>query len=316
MLQEELDNAKAVDPPKQPSPQPESPKWSKDTHPAFQPGYRRPGAPSKPTDDTTTSPSYKVNDRVLARWISGDKAFHPARITSVTGSSADPVYIVTFKGYSDSENLRGQDLKPITNKPYSNENKKRVADEPPAPVVSTPPKPATKPSVISGEAIINPDFVDQARKEPSKVGDGPQRPAKAQRKVKANKELEAGKNKWQEFTSKGKFGKAAKKESMFRTGEGVNARGEALFLICPGLGSKLIEFSRLYWIWSRHAQRPRSFEARLPAKRRRNLIANLTRFFRCKMSYVCLATASVCGRRHRLGSLSIWVAWDLSPNRL
>ena len=39
-------------------------------------------------------------------------------------------------------------------------------------------------------------------------------------------ELEKGKNKWQEFTTKGKFGKAAKKESMFRTPEGVHGRGE------------------------------------------------------------------------------------------
>jgi len=58
------------------------------------------------------------------------------------------------------------------------------------------------------------------------VSDGPPKPAKAPRKVKANKELEAGKNKWQDFTAKGKVGKVAKKESMFRTGEGVNARGE------------------------------------------------------------------------------------------
>ena len=42
--------------------------------------------------------------------------------------------------------------------------------------------------------------------------------------MKANKELEAGKNKWQDFSTKGKIGKVAKKESMFRTPEGVNAR--------------------------------------------------------------------------------------------
>jgi hypothetical protein len=46
------------------------------------------------------------------------------------------------------------------------------------------------------------------------------------KKIKANKELEAGKNKWQEFNSKSKFGKTQKKESMFRTPEGVNGRGK------------------------------------------------------------------------------------------
>jgi len=56
------------------------------------------------------------------------------------------------------------------------------------------------------------------------VSDGPLGPAKIPRKVKANKELEAGKNKWQQFAAKGKVGKVAKKDSMFRTGESVNAR--------------------------------------------------------------------------------------------
>ena len=63
------------------------------------------------------------------------------------------------------------------------------------------------------------------------MSDGPTRPAKIPRKVKANKELEAGKSKWQQFSAGGgvKKGKGAavtagKKESMFRTGDGVNAR--------------------------------------------------------------------------------------------
>lgn len=58
------------------------------------------------------------------------------------------------------------------------------------------------------------------------MSDGPTRPAKVPRKVKNNKELEAGKNKWQDFATKGKLGKAGKKESMFRTPTGVNGRGE------------------------------------------------------------------------------------------
>ena len=70
------------------------------------------------------------------------------------------------------------------------------------------------------------------------MSDGPTRPAKVPRKVKANKELEAGKNKWQEFATKGKTGGKAKKESMFRTPEGVNARGESQRVdsSTPGIG--------------------------------------------------------------------------------
>lgn len=44
--------------------------------------------------------------------------------------------------------------------------------------------------------------------------------------MKANKELEEGKNKWKDFAAKSKGkGKFGKKESMFRTGDSVNARG-------------------------------------------------------------------------------------------
>jgi len=88
---------------------------------------------------------------------------------------------------------------------------------------STPSAPVNS-SVISAAADINPALANQAKKEPSKVSDGPVRPAKLPRKVKANKELEAGKSKWQDFSTKGKIGKVAKKESMFRTPDGVNAR--------------------------------------------------------------------------------------------
>ncbi|EON63383.1 hypothetical protein W97_02610 [Coniosporium apollinis CBS 100218] len=56
------------------------------------------------------------------------------------------------------------------------------------------------------------------------LSDGPPKPAKVPRKVKANKELEAGKSKWSEFQIEGKLGKMAKKDSMFRAPEGVNAR--------------------------------------------------------------------------------------------
>ena len=91
--------------------------------------------------------------------------------------------------------------------------------------MSATPAPPPNPSVISAAANVDPTLASQVRREPSKVSDGPIRPAKVPRKVKANKELEAGKSKWQEFANKGKVGKAAKKDSMFRTPDGVNARG-------------------------------------------------------------------------------------------
>lgn len=216
----ELKPASAPVPAKKPSPPPVKEKWSKENHPAFQAGFRRPSALQDQVDEPQTPTSFSVNDTVLAKWKSGDKSFYPARITSITGSSSKPVYIVTFKSYATTETLSAHEIKPI-----SNDSKKRKADGTPA--TPTTPSIPTNTNVISAAANIDPTLASQAKREPSKVSDGPTRPAKVPRKVKANKELEAGKSKWQEFATKGKTGKVAKKESMFRTPDGVNARGES-----------------------------------------------------------------------------------------
>ena len=187
-------------------------KWSRENHPAFK-GKSTP-TPA-PEDDAPTS--FKVNDMVLAKWHSGDKGFYPARITSITGSSTAPVYIVKFKNYDTTETLRAKDIKPIVNP------NKRKADG--TPVAASKPTPPINTNVITAAADINPELAQQTKREPSKVSDGPVRPAKVPKKIKANKELEAGKSKWQDFATKGKFGKTAKKDSMFRTPEGVNGRG-------------------------------------------------------------------------------------------
>jgi survival of motor neuron-related-splicing factor 30 len=196
---------------------PSSPKekWSKENHPAYQAGYRR-----EPEPEETAPVSFAVNDTVSARWKSGDGGFYTARITSITGSKNDPVYIVKFPKYNTVETLKSRDIKPL-----SVEARKRKADgiSGSSTPVSTPQQ--ANPSVISAAASVDPSLAQQVRKEPSKVSDGPVRPAKIPRKVKANKELEAGKGKWQDFVTKGKGGKMAKKDSMFRTGESFTARG-------------------------------------------------------------------------------------------
>jgi survival-of-motor-neuron-related-splicing factor 30 len=182
--------------------------------------FRSPTVEQSEESPAPTPASFSVNEHVLARWTSGDNSFYPARITSITGSSSNPVYIVSFKSYGTVESLTAKDLKPISN----SDSRKRKADG--SPGSSSTHSPVPQPphaSVISAAADINPALATQARKEPSKATDGPARPTKAARKVKANKELEEGKNKWKDFANKSKYGK--KKESMFRTGEGVNARG-------------------------------------------------------------------------------------------
>ncbi|KAL9102307.1 MAG: hypothetical protein Q9163_002525 [Psora crenata] len=210
-------------------------KWSKEKHPAYQAGYRPPVAPQSPVEEPQAPIIFSVNDTVLAKWKSGDKSFYPARITSITGSSSKPVYIVTFKNYSTTETLSAHDIKPI-----SGDSKKRKADGASLGASSTPAASLpTNSGVISAAANIDPTLASQAKREPSKVSDGPIRPAKVPRKVKANKELEAGKNKWQEFTTKGKVGKVAKKESMFRTPDGVNARADLQAVGFTGFSERL-----------------------------------------------------------------------------
>lgn len=195
-------------------------------HPEPEPLPAEPIAAAAPP----SSSSFAVNENVLARWVSGDNSFYPARITSITGSASNPVYFVKFKSYATVETLSAKDIKPVSSSGGGGDSRKRKADASSAGSPSPLPNPHhPHPGVISAAADINPALANQARKEPSKATDGPPRPPKMSRKVKANKELEEGKMKWKDFASKGKLGK---RDSMFRTGESVNARGESLPFIC------------------------------------------------------------------------------------
>ncbi|KAF2091650.1 hypothetical protein K490DRAFT_52840 [Saccharata proteae CBS 121410] len=204
--------------PQQPPAPAQQPKWSKENHPAY--NKRGQSASATPVEEPVAH-TFKVNEAVLAQWVSGDRGFHPATITSITGSSADPVFNVKFNGYNDTETLRSRNLRPM-------DSRKRKADDSPikpaTPIISTSNTPTYHGNVISAAANINQELADAAKKEPSKVSDGPQKPAKIARKVKAKKELEASKNKWQDFASKSKGIKGMKKESMFRVPDNVNGK--------------------------------------------------------------------------------------------
>ncbi|KAI0466557.1 hypothetical protein F4859DRAFT_298717 [Xylaria cf. heliscus] len=201
------------------SPSPVQEKWSRENHPAF----KKPQPPDEKEVDAGPV-NYKVNDNVMAKWLSGDKAFYPARITSITGSSTAPIYVVKFKSYDTTEQLRAKDIRPVA--------QKRKADGTPVttagPFATPAPPPlssstSTTPGVISAAASINPELAQKSREEAlNNAGDAKPKA----KKIKAKKELEAGKNKWQEFNSKSKFAKTnkSKKDSMFRTPEGVHGR--------------------------------------------------------------------------------------------
>lgn len=208
---------------REPSPSPKE-KLVRESHPAFSKA-----APTTDDKEDATA-TYQVNDTILAKWVSGDKAFYPARITSITGSSSAPIYIVKFKNYDTTETLRAKDIRPVSNK--------RKADGTPASTGSSyvpshaSSAIASAPGsgvVASAAASMYPE--QQARKEAEKkAADGTVKPPKA-KKIKANKELEAGKSKWQDFNNKSKVGKVYKKDSMFRTPEGIRGRGKHPYII-------------------------------------------------------------------------------------
>ena len=216
---------------------PPPPKYDMSKHPKFR--KASPEAPPPPPEETQTQTIFNVKDVVMAKW-SGDKQWYQATVVTKTGSTTDPIYKVTFKGYSDTETKRKHEIRAIV------ENKKRKADGSAAAgaaaAVSTPqtqtqtpasPNPTTAQqnggTVISAAPSVDPTLVK--KREPSKVSDGPTREPPAPKKLKGNKVLEKGKNSWQEFSKSGPkktvFG-APKlgKESQFRTPDLPNARGE------------------------------------------------------------------------------------------
>lgn len=213
-------------------------KWSRENHPAFKKTTTAPVA-----EEPETSANFAVNDTVLAKWHSGDKGFYPARITSITGAATNPVFHIKFRDYDSTETLRSKDIKPIVNP------NKRKADG--TPVVASIPTPPVNSNVIQAAADINPELAMQKKHEPSKVSDGPARLPKVPKKIKNKKDLEAGKSNWQDFAAKGKHGKAAKKESMFRTPEGVHGRGNRFPLRSL---IRLTSSSRVHWLRPDHAE--------------------------------------------------------------
>lgn len=241
---DEMRPAKPAPKPREPTPPPVKEKWSRENHPAFKKAAASAQAATPPSEepvDVAVAPvSYQVNDTVMAKWVSGDKGFYAARITSITGSSTDPIYIVKFKSYDESDQVRGKDIRPIA-------PPKRKADDAPmsaAPAASAAQASAqstastslssagvarttsSNPGVISAAASIDLDLAKKSR-EAADVNAADAKP-KA-KKIRATKELETGKKSWQEFNTKSKFAKATKnkKDSMFRTPEGAHGRGKS-----------------------------------------------------------------------------------------
>ena len=159
---------------------------------------------------------YNLKDKVLAKWSSGDRGFYPAVVTSISGSSVHPQYVVRFDIDGTMETI--SDLAKL--KPHPVENKKRKAD-------TLSDETSKIPGVISAPANIDPNLASKARKDAATANDASHQFKKSHRQIQPNKQLEGNKANWQKFQKHGKTPKAGKKESQFRTGDGFNARGES-----------------------------------------------------------------------------------------
>ncbi|PHH77840.1 hypothetical protein CDD82_3337 [Ophiocordyceps australis] len=195
------------------TPQPEI--WSRENHPAFKKASAQEEKEEPPAN-------YQVNDTVMAKWLSGDKAFYPARITSITGSSTAPIYTVRFKSYDTVESLRSRDIRPATNKRKTDASTTTTTTTSASSLATTTPTtaPTAAPGLVSSAGATM--YAEAQTEAHSKETDAAQPPKP--KKLRAKKELEASKSKWQEFNSKSKVGKSLKKDSMFRTPDGIRGR--------------------------------------------------------------------------------------------
>ncbi|KAI5787907.1 hypothetical protein FPQ18DRAFT_262951, partial [Pyronema domesticum] len=173
-------------------------------------------------DEVQEDHVYAVGDTCLARWTSGDNAFYPAKITSVTGSSKNPVYLVKFTQYNVTEQLGPRDLK------VQGRKRRGGSPAPQAGFTPTGAAGAVGPTLQAPVVISKPAAVDEAAMRERREGaEG----VKKKKKIDKGKgALEAEKKKWQTFAAKGvkgaRVGKMKKigEGSMFRTPESVNGR--------------------------------------------------------------------------------------------
>lgn len=169
--------------------------------------------------------NFKVGDSIQARYAA-DRSWYPAQVISIMGSSTAPVYTVRFKGYTDLETVKHNEVRSAY--PPSVAGTKRTADAPStstAPSATLPDTPFNRPGVISAAPAINTELANAIKKEPEAGADAARpRPSKKARTNKALEKSQASWQNWQNNTT-GKAAKAMNKTSIFKTSDAPNARG-------------------------------------------------------------------------------------------
>ncbi|OLL25604.1 Splicing factor spf30 [Neolecta irregularis DAH-3] len=167
---------------------------------------------------------FRPGDIVMARWLTGDGSLYPARITSLSGSLTNPVYTVLFLNYNNTETLRSEHVKQIS------ESRKRaleIENSLPSPAIPPPPKPDENTA--------------------------PAPPPIKKQKVKPKSELDVGKKAWQKFATKGVKSRAVGKvqkigeKSIFKSPEdglgrvGVTGSGKGMIKEISTRGKHVFE---------------------------------------------------------------------------
>ena len=73
--------------------------------------YTAPAASSSSVATDTHAYKFSPGEECTAKYA-GDGKWYPARITSIGGSSTNPVYSIVFKGYNTTEQVTSTDIKP------------------------------------------------------------------------------------------------------------------------------------------------------------------------------------------------------------
>lgn len=164
---------------------------------------------STPTPISGDKGLFKVGDQVLARWVSGDKQFYPAKVTAVTGSNANPMYMVKFPSKDGTvDTVRAEGVKRY-NVPSSHAPQSRSGSE------TSRNKPSFSPSAAAA-ASNNPQQSSTNNSNVNGYNKGNKQPSKASI-------LDESKNKWKQFQSRGSKSKRIGESSKVTKSSSANS---------------------------------------------------------------------------------------------
>ncbi|KAL4400526.1 hypothetical protein ACI68E_003445 [Malassezia pachydermatis] len=146
-----------------------------------------------------------------------DGRWYPAKITSVTGSSENPVYAILFTKYKTTEMVTGADLRP--RQVHSNATSTLDAASGQAPAY-------TKPKTAPARPMTNDER--ERERERKRV----RKEKKMQREAEKNRVHDQKQSAWQKFQAKAvkKRYAGAQDKSMFTTSDNPYAKGMSAYI--------------------------------------------------------------------------------------